>query len=331
MKAALLQSPENLTIGEAAAPRPAKGEVVIRPEYAGICGTDISIFLGHRPVPYPFILGHEVIGRICALGEGVDKFRVEQRVLVEPNYPCGSCRLCQSGRGAVCAQKGSMGVTLPGCFAEFATAPAEFVWALPDSIPDEEAVTIEPLAVSVHGFLQSGARKGDTIAVLGCGVVGLLLIHAATAAGVRVIAHDRVAGKLEMARALGAVSASEKDDPVKLWQKENVISVIECAGAIPTVELALRSAPRGACVVLLGLPSAPASFSPMRLVREGIDIRTSMIYDHPKDFAHVIDQVAQGALHPARVVTHTYPLESLIQAIRHAGTGEAGKILVKMQ
>jgi L-iditol 2-dehydrogenase len=330
MKAALLHGPENLAIEETSAPHAARGEVMIRPEFAGICGTDISIFLGHRSVPYPFILGHEVIGRVAALGEGVDTFRVGQRVLVEPNYPCGTCRLCQSGRGAVCAQKGSMGVNLPGCFAELAIAPAEFVWPLPESIPDQEAVAIEPLAVSMHGFLQTGARKGDTIAVLGCGVVGLLLIHAATAAGVRVIAHDRVPGKLEMARSLGAVTASEKDDPEKLWQKETVIAVVECAGSVPTVELALRSAPRGACVVLLGLPSTQASFSPMRLVREGIDIRTSMIYDHPKDFAHVIDQVAQGLLHPARVVTHTYPLESLGRAILHAGTGEAGKILIKM-
>jgi L-iditol 2-dehydrogenase len=330
MRAALLQSPEKIAIEEIPAPSPANDEVLIRPELAGICGTDISFFLGHRIVPYPFILGHEVIGRVAAVGAGVAKIRVGQRVLVEPNYPCGSCRLCLSGRGAVCAQKGSMGVNLPGCFADYAIAPAEFVWPLPDTISDPDAASIEPLVVSMHGFLQSGAQKGDTIAVLGCGVVGLLLIHAATAAGVRVIAHDKIPGKLKMAKDLGAVVASENDDAEQLWQKENVISVLECAGASATVELALKAAPRGAHVVLLGLPSSPASFMPMRLVREGIDIRTSMIYDHPKDFAHVIDLVAQGALHPALVVTHTYSFESICQALTHAGTGEAGKIHIKM-
>jgi len=330
MKAALLHSPESIGFGDAAEPRLAGNEVMIQPELAGICGTDISFYLGHRIVLYPFILGHEVIGRVVAHGDGVNKFRMGQRVLVEPNYPCGSCKLCLSGRGAVCAHKGSMGVNLPGCFAEYATAPAEFVWPLPDTISDQDAATIEPLAVSVHGFLQSGAQRGDTIAVLGCGVVGLLLIHAAVAAGVRVIAHDRIAAKSEMARALGAAIPSEGQDPAQLWERENVISVIECAGASATVELALKAAPRGAHVVLLGLPSSPASFLPMRLVREGIDIRTSMIYDHPKDFAYVIDQVARGVLHPARVVTHTYPFESLGQALRHAGTGEAGKIHIKM-
>jgi L-iditol 2-dehydrogenase len=330
MKAALLLGPEKIAMGDLADPCPAEGEVIIRPEFAGICGTDISFYLGHRAVPYPFVLGHEVLGRVTALGKGVNKFKIGQRVIVEPNYPCGSCGLCLSGRGAVCAQKMSMGVNVPGCFSEYAAAPAEFTWALPDAISDQDAVTIEPLAVSMHGFRQSGAQRGDTVAILGCGVVGLLLIHAAVAAGVRVIAHDRYASKLEMARTLGAVPAAEGKDAAQIWQEQKVTSVFECAGAQATVDLALSAAPRGAQVILLGLSSSPATFSPLRLVREGINIRTSMIYDHPADFAGVIDQVARGALHPACAVTHTYPFESLSRALAHAATGEAGKIHIKM-
>jgi L-iditol 2-dehydrogenase len=330
MKAALLLGPEKIVVDRLSDPTPAEGEVIFRPELAGICGTDISFFLGHRAVSYPFVLGHEVLGRVAALGKGVDKFSIGQRVIVEPNYPCGSCGLCLSGRGAVCAQKISMGVNVPGCFSEYAVAPAEFTWALPDSVSDRDAVTIEPLAVSMHGFRQSGARQGDTVAVLGCGVVGLLLIHAAVDAGVRVIAHDRYANKLEMARTLGAEPAPECKDAARLWQDENVTSVFECAGSSATVDLALKDAPRGAQVILLGLSSSPATFSPLRLVREGINVRTSMIYDHPADFADVIDRVARGALHPACVVTDTYSFDSLSQALSRAATGEAGKIHIKM-
>jgi L-iditol 2-dehydrogenase len=330
MKAALLVGPEKAVIAEAAEPRPAPDEVMIQPTLAGICGTDISFYMGHRLVPYPFILGHEVVGRVIAVGTDVSKFRVGQRVIVEPNYPCGVCRLCIAGRGAVCAQKKSMGVNIPGCFAQRATAPAEFVWPLPDSISDQDAATIEPLAVSIHGLVQSGARAGDTVAVLGCGVVGLLLIHGAAAAGVRVIAHDRIADKLAMARMLGAISASESGDVEALWQTENVSTVFECAGASPTVELALKAAPRGAHVILLGLASTPASFVPMRLVREGINLHTSMIYSHPADFKYVIEMVAKGALHPASVVTHTYPLEKIGEALELGNTGGAGKIHIKM-
>jgi 2-desacetyl-2-hydroxyethyl bacteriochlorophyllide A dehydrogenase len=330
MKAALLLAPGKLAIESVADPKPAPGEVVIQPAIAGICGTDISFFTGHRSVPYPFMLGHEVTGRILALGEGVTKFRAGQRVIVEPNYPCGLCALCRDGRGAVCAQKLSMGVNVPGCFAEKTVAPAEFVWALPDGISEPDAATIEPLAVSVHGLHQSGAKTGDTVAVLGCGVVGLLLIHAAVAEGVRVIAQDKLAEKQAMAAALGAIVVPESENIEMLWQKENVSVVFECAGVTPTVELALKSAPRGAKVVLLGISAMPASFVPMKLVREGINVLTSMIYDHPSDFERVIDQVEKGFLHPSKVVTHSFPFKEVGSALELASAGGAGKIHVRM-
>lgn len=331
MKAALLVSPEQIEIREVDPPPLAHGEVRIRTALAGVCGTDISIFQGRRPAPYPFILGHEVMGRVAAVGAGVANLQVGDRVIVEPNYPCGECALCRRGRGAVCAYKGSMGVNLPGCFSEFATAPAEFVWRVPDGVSDRDAVTIEPLTVSLHGLLRSGAGKGDTVAVIGCGVVGLLLIHSAVAEGIRVIAHDRIPHKREMALGMGAAVASGGEDAAALWEREGVTAVFECAGAAATVELALAAAPRGSVAVLLGLSSKPASFSPMRLVREGIQVLTSMIYDHPGDFWHAIERVASGALNPARVVTQTFPFASLGDALRLAASGHEGKILVGME
>ena len=329
MRAALLVGPGKIVIEDTAEPRLAEGEVMIQALCAGICGTDVSFYAGHRQIPYPFVLGHEIMGRVISLGKGVTELSVGQRVIVEPNYPCGLCKLCRAGRGAICPQKGSMGVNLPGCFSERVAAPAGFVWPLPDSISDQDAATIEPLVVSMHGLLQSGAQMGDTIAVLGCGVVGLLLIHAATASGVRVIAHDIFPEKLETARRLGAVTAAH-EDAARLWQEENVTTVFECAGVSATVELALDAAPRGSQVILLGIASTPVSFVPMRLVREGINIRTSMIYDHPADFAHAIDLVARGEIHPAQVVTDTFPFEQIGQALELAGTGRAGKIHIRI-
>ncbi len=330
MKASLLLGPGRIAMGEVAEPSLAENEVMIQPKYAGICGTDVSFFLGHRPAPYPFVLGHEVMGCVAAVGKGVTKLSVGQRVVVEPNYPCGTCRLCLTGRGAICPNKKSMGLNLPGCFSEYATAPAEFTWPLPDTISDQDAATIEPLAVSMHALAQAVAQRGDTVAVLGCGVVGLLLIHAAAASGVRVIAHDRFSEKLGMARQLGATVAPESEDTTRIWREENVTVVFECAGVSATVELALEAAPRGSQVVLLGLSSTSASFRPMRLVREGIQIATSMIYDHPGDFARAIEEVAKGSLHPGRIITHTFSLESVQQALEFAGTGKGGKIQIRV-
>jgi threonine dehydrogenase-like Zn-dependent dehydrogenase len=325
MKAALLLTPRKIEIREIAQPEPAEGEVLIQPIRVGICGSDVSFYLGHRPAPYPFVLGHELVGRVAAVAKGVTKLAAGQRVIVEPNYPCGNCAFCRSGRGTICPNKRSMGVNVPGCLADYVAAPAEFVWALPDSISDLDAATIEPLTVSLHAVLKSGAAIGDTVAVVGCGVVGLLLIHVAVRQGIRVLAHDKIESKLEWAQRLGAIP-SRAEDVVKLWHSENVTTVFECAGVTPTVELALGSAPRGALVMLLGLSSSPAAFVPLRLVREGIRIEPSLIYDHPADFARAIALVAGGTLHPSCVVTDSLPFDSVGRALEMASSGQAGKI-----
>lgn len=330
MKAAFLLSPKKIEINQVDAPQPGWGQVCIRPVCTGVCGSDVSLFLGHRtPSAYPLLLGHEVVGRITAVGEGVTQFSIGQRVIVEPNYPCGICSFCRSGRGNICPNKKSLGVNIPGCFAESFVAPAEFVWHIPDAISDQDAVTIEPLAVSLHALWQSKAQLGDTVAVIGCGATGLLLIHAAVAQGMRVIAHDKFADKLEMARQFGAIIPTS-NDVAKIWQTENVTTVFECAGVTATVELALSAVPRGGQVMLVGLANASASFVPLRLVREGIVVQGSIIYDHPHDFACAIDLVARGVLNPARIVTHTFAFSEIARALELASSGQAGKVLVQM-
>lgn len=329
MKAALLVEPRRIVIDEIPAPRPGVGEVLIQPIRVGICGSDVSFYQGHRTLAYPFVLGHEVVGYVLAIGERVANVKVGQRVIVEPNYPCGQCTFCCSGRGAICPQKTSLGVTVSGCFAEAFVAPAEFVWAVPENILDADAVAIEPLAVSLHALGQSRARMGDTIAVLGCGSTGLLLIHAAVAQGIRVLAHDKLADKLAFAQQLGAVPV-QANDVAQLWREESVTTVFECAGVVATVELALSAAPRGSEVMLMGLATSPASFVPFRLVREGIRVSTSLIYDHPTDFARTIALVQRGILHPSRIITNTLPFDAMDRALQLASTGQAGKVVAVM-
>lgn len=328
MRAALLVAPSEIEVHEISGPSARPDEVVIQPIRVGICGTDVSFYLGHRSaVAYPFILGHELVGRVVETGDEVRNFTVGQRVVVEPNYPCGECILCFSGRGNICPKKQSMGVTVAGCFADYVTAPSKFVWSLPDSISDSDAATIEPLTVSLHALFQSGATIGDTVAVLGCGVIGLLLIHAAARQGIRVLAHDKVDEKAQLARRLGAVTFESKDVK-ELWEEESVSTVFECAGAAATVELAIDSAPRGSRVILLGLSSSAASFVPLRLVREGIRVEGSIIYDHPSDFARSIALVESGILQPSCVVSDTFQFNSIKVAIELASVGRAAKVQV---
>jgi L-iditol 2-dehydrogenase len=330
MRAALLSAPGKIEICETDSRQPGINEVLIKPIYTGICGSDISLFKGHRvPSAYPLLPGHEVVGHVISVGESVTQVAIGQRVVVEPNYPCRECKYCIIGRGNICPNKKSLGVTIPGCFAEQFIAPVEFVWPVPDSISDENAVTIEPLAVSLHALWQSGAQIGDTIAVVGCGSTGLLLIQAAISQGIRVFAHDKMESKTIMAQELGA-QVKPGSNVSELWRDEEVTTVFECAGAVATVELALNSTPRGGQVVLLGLSSGQASFTPLRFVREGLRVSGSIIYDHPTDFARTITLVENKVLSPGRIVSNIFPFNEISHAMEVASTGEAGKVLLEM-
>ncbi len=330
MKTAMLYSPGHIGIGETATPVPGPGQVLIRPIRAGICGSDVHFYLGHRAVAsYPHVLGHEIVGRIETLGPGVTKFPIGQRVVVEPNYPCGVCGFCRSGRGNICPNKSSAGVTATGLFSEVTLAPAEFTWAVGDEISDEDAATLEPLAVSLHALWHSQARLGDTIAVMGLGATGLLLVQAAVAQGVRVLAHTRSESKLALARSMGAITP-KTEDLAALWKAEGVIAVFECAGAVESFELALASAPRGSLVSLIGLSSEPAKLVPLRFVREGITLVGSLIYDHPADFQKTISLVSQGILHPSRIVSERFRFDDLARAFETAGAGASVKVLLEM-
>lgn len=330
MKAAILYEPLKIEVGETDIPDLKPDEVLIKPKFSGICGSDVSLFTGHRiPNAYPLLLGHEVVGHVIAVGENIKHIKAGQRVIVEPNFSCGECSYCRSSQGNICPNKKSLGVTIPGCFAEQFIAPAEYVWPIPDGISDEDAVTIEPLAVSLHALWQSGNQIGDTVAVIGCGATGLLLIQAAVAQGTHVIAHDKSLSKQEMARQLGAF-VDPNQNVASLWKDRGVTTVFECAGASSTVELALNSVPRGGQVILLGLSSSSASFTPLKFVREGIRMSGSIIYDHPRDFAKTIALVEKKVLSPKSIISHTFPLQEVDHAMRLATTGEEGKILLAL-
>ncbi len=205
MQAGVLTAPRSIELQTRPVPEPGPGEVRIRMTAVGICGSDVSLFQGHRPdLAFPLIIGHEGIGYVDKLGAGVSHPVPGTRVVIEPNYPCGQCDYCWQGRGNICPNKRIIGVLETGCFAEYAVVPAAFAWPVPDSVSDADAVVIEPTAVALHTLYASPARPGDTLAVVGLGAIGLLVTHLAQRMGYRVLAYDRVPEKIRLATELGA-------------------------------------------------------------------------------------------------------------------------------
>ena len=328
MKAALLQAPGRLTLTELASPEPLDGEVRVLLLCVGICGSDIHLFNGQRPLQGTRILGHEAIGVVDAVGEGVVRLSLGDRVVIEPNIPCGRCELCYRGQANHCVNKRVIGLTDPGCFAEQVCCPEAFCWKLPSTIGNGDGVTIEPLAVAIHALGLSHAKPGEGIAVVGLGAIGLLITQWAIAQGLMVIASDLLESKCSLARRMGALIADPREDLQAQWERSRVRSVFECAGSASSVQQALSSAPRGSEVILLGLANADVHFNPLQLVREGISIIPSLIYDHPKDFKTAIDVVAKGRVHPGRIISGVLPFSSIQAAMELAAGGGESKVVL---
>lgn len=335
MRAARLHGPGVVRVDAVSPPAPQSGEVLIRVDRVGVCGSDVHLFRGHRPAPYPLILGHEALGRIEAVGAGVGSDRVGERVVVEPNVPCGSCLWCRRGRGAICPNKKSIGVNVAGALAEYMALPASHAWPVPEELPWQEAVLIEPLAVAVHAFSVSGLSPGDGAVVLGCGAIGLLLTHLLATMRVNACAIDLDERRVDAARRAGAVEATimTRDAAPSLAERLRGSAawpvVFECSGAAAGAAWCFDAVPRGGTVVLLGLAAETVPLQPLRVVREGITIIGSIIYDHPDDFRRTIN-LLQGGVRVGNLVEREFPVDDVEEALVAAGGVLAGKAVIRI-
>ncbi|MER0441544.1 alcohol dehydrogenase catalytic domain-containing protein [Emticicia sp. W12TSBA100-4] len=337
MRSAFLNKPNEILLEDIKIPEPKFGEVRVRLSKVGICGSDVHLFLGHRLLANPTIIGHEGLGFIDKIGEGISNRSIGERVAIEPNIPCRKCQYCLSGRGNICTNKRVIGLTEAGCFAEYITLPADFAWKIPEEISDEDAVVLEPTAVAVHALFSTKTKPGDTIAVIGLGAIGLLLTHLALSLGYRVFVSELNAAKLKIATDLGATAISPTGDLEtqttelsKIWLENNVSAVFECAGSSHTASLATAAAPRGSEIVLVGLSGNLATFTPLKIAREGIQIVPSIIYDHPFDFARALQLIRSNIIRPSFIISSYASLENLQSALELAATGNESKIVVNI-
>jgi L-iditol 2-dehydrogenase len=336
MKAAFLNKPKQLTLKEVKIPEPSTGEVRIKLKMIGVCGSDVHLFLGHRLLEKPTIIGHEGLGYIDKIGKDVKGRVVGERVVIEPNIPCRKCTFCMSGRGNICTHKRVIGVNERGCFTEYICLPSEFCWKIPDTISDNDAITIEPTAVAVHALLSSKARVGDTIAVIGLGAIGLLLTHLALSLGYKVFVTEINETKSKMATNLGAIAVNTEGVSLeeqsftfnKILEENEVVAVFECAGTAHTASLATAVAPRGSEIILVGLSEKLATFTPLKIAREGITIVPSIVYDHPFDFKRTIQLIASKTIQPSFIISRFMALSDIQNALEIAAKGEDSKIII---
>jgi len=318
MKAAVLYGPRDLRVEAAPDPAPDAGEVVVRVRAAGLCGTDYRIWSGERPVRYPLIMGHEFIGEVAAVGEGVRNVKPGDRVAVEPNYSCGICSLCREGNRNLCPRRTAVGIDVHGGFAHLARLPARCCWTAPPGLSDEQLLLTEPLSVVVRAVARAEVKPGVTAAVLGVGTLGLLALQVLRARGARVLAVGRTDRRLDLARELGAeavhslASAPGSEAARTFSGREGVDVVLETAGTPEAVAKAIELARPSGRIVLTGLPHEPSQVHFFWVVRRELTLVGSMIYQN--EFPEAMRLLKDGAVRVDRLVTHRFSLEAIPEA-----------------
>jgi L-iditol 2-dehydrogenase len=318
VKAAVLRGPRDLRVEATNLPGLRAGEVLVRVAMAGLCGTDYSIWSGDRPVRYPLVLGHELVGHVDAIGDGVSRVRAGDRVVVEPNYSCGACPLCRDGNRNLCLSRTAVGIDVDGGFAEIVRVPERCCWAAPPGVADEDLLMTEPLAVVVRAVARAAVRPGESAAVVGGGTLGLLAVQVLRGRGARVLVVSRTARRFTLARELGAAAThAVGDGPLEAAAetfsgREGVDVVVETAGTPEAVAHALALVRPGGRVVLTGLPHEPTPVVFFSVVRREITLTGSMIYQD--EFPEAMQLVAAGTVRTRPLVTHRFGLDAIGEA-----------------
>jgi (R,R)-butanediol dehydrogenase/meso-butanediol dehydrogenase/diacetyl reductase len=296
---------------------PAASEVCIDVAYAGVCGSDLSIYHGHRDerMSLPTVIGHEMSGVIAEVGADVGNWQPGDRVAVLPFETCGSCRACKRGHSNICYNMNFFGVESAGAFQDCWTVPAHTLHRLPQDISLEHAALVEPVSVAMHAVRTSGLKQGDFAVVLGGGPIGLLTALVAKYRGGRILLSELNPFRVDFARGMGL----EVVDPAADDLQEAVRQATDGSGADMVFEVSGSQAAATAMSELLcarGLMLVVAVFGePPRInlkscfMRE-LRLQAVRCYNH-EDFDDAIDLIASGQYPFERVITGQVQVEEL--------------------
>ncbi|WP_433172259.1 L-idonate 5-dehydrogenase [Actinoallomurus sp. CA-150999] len=339
MFACVVHKAGDLRVEELDAVPPGPGEVLVAVTLGGICGSDLHYFhrgsVGDFQVREPLVLGHEVVGRVAALGAGTEGPAVGTPVAVHPATPCGACPECERGRRNICGRARYLGSAarmphVQGGFTQRLAVPADQVRALPAGLDPRRAVLAEPLSVALHAVRRAGEVAGKRVLVTGAGPIGSLVVAALRHAGAaEVTVSDLLDAPLSVARSVGAtatVRADRPDDPA--WP-EDVDVAIEASGSGAGLGTCVRRVRRGGTVVLLGLlPPGETGFLGNVVVTREITMLGAFRFDH--EFDDALSLLASG-LNVDPVVSHTFPLTRAVEAFDLAGDrAVASKVLLDL-
>jgi propanol-preferring alcohol dehydrogenase len=280
--AAILTEPRgSVTVASVTVAEPGTGEVLVRMEACGLCHSDLFVSSLEKLPLVPLTLGHEGIGRIQALGAGVNGFQVGDRVgITFLASTCGACELCQGGRERFCPRQLNFGYTVQGVLAGYAVVPVPLLLRVPERLPAAEAAPLCCAGWTAYGALrEAGLRPGQSVAIFGMGGLGHLAIQYARHLGLRVAAVDVSEAKLEMARGLGAELAVPAEDAGRALHKQwgGADAALVLTGSPGAIQQAFRALKRTGALILSGLSTNQYELPIVDTVLKGVSIRGSYL------------------------------------------------------
>jgi len=349
MLCAVLHGVRDLRLEERPVPEPGPDEVLVRISRVGVCGSDVHYYthgrIGGYVVREPMILGHESAGTVVARGRNVTRFSEGHRVTMEPGFTCRKCFYCRSGHYNLCPAVTFMATPpVDGALCEYVAWPEDSVFPLPDDLTLDEGAMMEPLSVGLWAAARGGVRPGDSVAIWGCGPIGLLTLQACKVAGATtLIGVDLEEYRLERARRLGATHTFNDSDGTALDALRRVCAglrgfgpeysgvdvAFETAGSVATTRNALAAARPGGVAVLVGLPpEAMVEIDIVSAAGREIDIRGMFRYANRYPPALALTRARRVDV--ASLITQHFPLEDAEQALRFADEhkSEALKVMV---
>ena len=329
----------NIEVTDVPVPIAGPGQVVIKVDSAGICGTDLHIYFDEFETYPPVTIGHEVSGRIVEIGADVKGWKEGDRVTTETYfYTCGECFNCRRGRRNLCPQRRSIGSKQDGAFAEFLLTPASNLIRIPVDLDLESASLTEPLACTVHGVLgTAGVRAGDNVVVTGPGPIGLLALQLAKVAGATVImiGANQDLERLKLAKELGA------DDVVNVQETTNVVEyvadrlggngadvVIECSGAPAAAKTLTDVASRGARFCQMGLYGKTIPFDQDAVCYKELVVTGTNASVTPA-WIRAVKLLVERKIDAHRLITHRFAIANWDKALEVVKNKEGVKVILK--
>jgi L-iditol 2-dehydrogenase len=329
MKAAIMHNTREIRIEELPVPTIGQGEVLVKVMAVGICGSDLHYYthgrIGKYVVEKPIILGHECAGDIAAVGSHVSRFKVGDRVAVEPGVTCGHCEACKEGRYNLCPDVQFLATPpVDGAFVQYIKIREDFVFSIPDELSYEEAALIEPFSVGIHAATRTKLQPGSTIAIMGMGPVGLMAVAAAKAFGAdTIIVTDLEPLRLDAAKQMGAthIINVRDQDPVRevkqITNGQGVDVAWETAGNPKALQSALGSLRRGGKLAIVGLPAQDEIPLNVPFIADN-EVDIYGIFRYANTYPKGIKFLAAGIVDATKLITDKYALDQTQEAMERA-------------